>query len=311
LQAELEATNREVLALTLELEDRVEARTAELRTAQRDLQTSNSELVQLTLDLEERVAQRTAELQKARDELELRVRERTRDLEAANQELESFSYSVSHDLRAPLRAVTGFASMLSREYSAQLPAPAQRYLQVIDQNAVRMGCLIDDLLALARFNRQSMRKQSLQVSQLVNPIVEELRREQGDRHIEVRLGPLLDCQADPSLLRQVFVNLLSNAFKFTRSRDPAIIEIGSREEGPERIYFIRDNGIGFNMQYADKLFGVFQRFHGDEEFEGTGVGLSIVARIVQRHGGRVWAEGKPDEGATFYFTLPSDRERVA
>jgi len=303
LQAELEATNREVLALTVELEARVDARTAELSAAQEELQKSNSDLMQLTVQLEERVARRTAELQKARDELESRVRERTSQLEAANRELESFSYSVSHDLRAPLRAITGFAELLSQDHAAALPEDARRYVETIAQCASRMKCLIDDLLTFSRLSQQPIAKQSVNVTELVNRVVQELRRDQGERQIEVQIGPLPDCEADPSLLKQVLVNLLSNAFKFTRGRNPALIEIGCRQDGAEQIYFIRDNGIGFDMHYADKLFGVFQRLHSENEFEGTGVGLSIVQRIIQRHGGRIWAESKVNEGATFSFTI--------
>jgi light-regulated signal transduction histidine kinase (bacteriophytochrome) len=304
LQAELEATNREVLALTLELDQRVEERTAQLQTARDELQRANSELRRLNLELEGRVAQRTAELQKAHDELELRVQERTRELAVANKELEAFSYSVSHDLRGPLRAIDGFAGLLSSEYSAELPEEARRYIQIISESSIRMSRLIEDLLTFARFSRQPILKRPVQVSGLVNETLEELRRQQGDRPIEIRIGHLPDCEADPSLLKQVLMNLLSNAFKFSQGRNPAIVEIGSRVEGNEIIYFVRDNGAGFDMQYADKLFGVFQRLHRAEEFEGTGVGLSIVQRIIHRHGGRTWAEGAPNQGATFYFSLP-------
>ena len=305
LQAELEATNREVLALTVELEERVDQRTAQLRAAQAELKATNEELRRLASDLEERVAQRTAELQKARNELELRVEERTRDLRAANDELEAFSYSVSHDLRAPLRAITGFASLLAQEYSAEFPEGARRYLEIIQENAERMRALIEDLLSLAHVGRQPLQKQRLKLVPLVEEVVAELKREQGDRQIEVKIGALPDCEADLSLLRQVFVNLLSNAFKFTRTRDSAVVEVDVRQEGKEQVYFVRDNGVGFDMQYAERLFGVFQRLHREKEFEGTGVGLSIIARIIKRHGGRIWAEAKPNEGATFLFTLPS------
>ncbi len=303
LQAELEATNREVLALTVELESRVDERTAELRAAQQQLQKSNADLVQLTLQLEDRVTRRTGELQKTRDDLETRVQERTKELQAVNQELESFSYSVSHDLRAPLRAITGFTELLSQDYAAAMPDGARRYVEVIGQCAVRMKNLIDDLLAFARLSRQPMAKQLVKVSELVSEVVQELRRDQRQRQVQVRIGPLPDCEADPSLLKQVWINLLSNAFKFTRGRDPAIVEIGCRLDPAEPVYFVRDNGVGFEMQYADRLFGVFQRLHSETEFEGTGVGLSIVHRIVQRHGGRIWAESKVNEGATFYFTI--------
>jgi hypothetical protein len=167
-----------------------------------------------------------------------------------------------------------------------------------------MRSLIDDLLAFARFSRQGLDKEPIQISNLVKLVVDELQPERRERRIEVRLGPPHDCEADPSLLRQVFLNLLLNAFKFTRTRDPARIEIGSRQAGPEIIYFIQDNGVGFDMRRADKLFAIFHRLHNSKEFEGSGVGLSIVQRIVARHGGRVWAEGKVNQGATFSFSLP-------
>jgi len=231
------------------------------------------------------------------------VSERTRELEAANKELESFSYSVSHDLQSPLRAISGFAELLVQDCGNELPDMGRRYLKVIRESTLRMKCLIDDLLTFSRFSRQPISKQHVNVGELVNQTVEDLRRDLGTRPIEIKIGLLQDCEADRSLLQQLFVNLLSNAFKFTRTRNPATIEVGFREDPPDRIYYVRDNGVGFDVQHADKLFSVFHRLHNDSEFEGTGVGLSIVQRIVQRHGGRIWAEAKPDKGATFYFTI--------
>ncbi|MEI9895038.1 MAG: response regulator [Chthoniobacter sp.] len=251
-------------------------------------------------------------LRRENAELERRVRERTVELEAANgaleaanKELEAFSYSVSHDLRAPLRHIDGFAQLLSSGYADQLPPPAQRLLQNVCKAAERLGTLIDDLLNFSRLSRQPLVKQTVSLSNLVQLVLDELQAEREGRRVEIRLEELPDCLGDRSLLRQVFVNLLSNALKFTRKRDPAVIEIGCREEAGEPVYFVRDNGAGFDMQFAGKLFGVFQRLHGVDQFEGTGVGLSIVQRIIHRHGGRIWAEAELDKGATFRFTLPS------
>jgi two-component system, sensor histidine kinase and response regulator len=237
-------------------------------------------------------------------ELEKKVRERTAELEVANKDLEGFSYSVSHDLRAPLRAIDGFSNLLLKNFSANLPSDAQRLLSNVMASARDMRQLIDDLLDFSRLSRQPLTKQHVAVSNIVHQVLEELRPEQAGREIEVRASGIADCTGDPSLLKQVFVNLLSNAFKFTKKQDRAIIEIGSRQQNEETVYFVRDNGAGFDMQYAERLFGVFQRLHRKEEFEGTGVGLSIVQRIVQRHGGRIWAEAAVGKGATFYFTLP-------
>jgi len=235
-------------------------------------------------------------------ELEQRVRERTAELEAANKDLEAFSFSVSHDLRAPLRAINGFSEMLLEDHSSQMSAEAKHLLEVVSSSARRMGQLIEDLLRLSRLGRQPLAKLPVSVPALVREVLEELQR--GDRRVEVLTGDLPDCVGDPSLLRQVFVNLLTNAFKFTRQKEKAVVEIGCRRQEGERVYFVRDNGAGFDMKRAERLFGVFQRLHSDEQFEGSGVGLSIVQRIIQRHGGRVWAEAEVDKGATFYFTLP-------
>jgi PAS domain S-box-containing protein len=239
--------------------------------------------------------------------LEQRVAARTDALQAANRELEAFSYSVSHDLRAPLRAVDGFSRIVLDEYGAELPPEAQRYLHLVRNGAQRMGLLIDDLLMLSRIGRQPLRTQRVTPAVLVSEVVEELRGEFGSRAIELTIGDLPACQADPALLKQVLVNLLSNAFKYSRGRSPARIEIGaaeSAENSVEQTYFVKDNGIGFDMAYADKLFGVFQRLHRAEDFEGTGVGLAIVQRIIHRLGGRIWAEASVNQGATFWFTLP-------
>jgi PAS domain S-box-containing protein len=250
------------------------------------------------------------EIRTLNTDLEERVRERTAQLEAANKELEAFSYSVSHDLRAPLRAIDGFSRIVLEEYGPQLSEDVQRYLQDIRANTSRMGRLVDDLLAFARLGRQPVKKQTVTSAELVRRCLEDLRPEQDGRRVEFRLGDLPACQADPTLLKQVWINLLSNALKYTARRDPAVIEIGCHEVpdgsgGPA--YYVKDNGVGFDMRYAHKLFGVFQRLHRSEDYEGTGVGLAIVQRIIHRHGGTVWAEAQPDQGATFSFTLePED-----
>jgi light-regulated signal transduction histidine kinase (bacteriophytochrome) len=236
-------------------------------------------------------------------ELEQRVRERTSELEAANKELDAFSYSVSHDLRAPLRAVHGFASILIQDFSAQMPGEAQQLLNHVTTNARRMEQLIEDLLRFSHLGRRPLSKRPVNMSALIHDVLQDLRKQHGDRPVDVRVGDLPDAVGDPALLKQVFVNLLSNAFKFTRQKEQPVVEVGSDWQTGEQVYFVRDNGAGFDMHYAEKLFGVFQRFHRADEFEGTGVGLSIVQRIVQRHGGRIWAKAAVDQGATFFFTL--------
>jgi signal transduction histidine kinase len=236
-------------------------------------------------------------------ELQKQVRARTDELEAANKELEAFSYSVSHDLRAPLRAIDAFSNVLLSKYSDDLPDDAQHLLGNVIGGAGQMSRLIEDLLRFSHLGRQPLSRRSVNIVALVREILDELDTEKKGRQIEIRVGDLPECEGDPALLRQVFVNLLSNAFKFTRHREKTIVEISSRPDGAELIYFVRDNGAGFEMQYAQKLFGVFQRMHRADEFEGTGVGLSIVQRIIQRHGGRIWAESEVNKGATFYFTL--------
>jgi light-regulated signal transduction histidine kinase (bacteriophytochrome) len=232
-----------------------------------------------------------------------------RELEAANKELEAFSYSVSHDLRAPLRAIDGFSQILLEEHSAALPAEAQEYLRDVRANTQCMGQLVDDLLALARLGRLPLNMQRTEPAAIVHRCLDELPKERNGRRVEIVVGDLPACSADSVLLKQVWMNLLSNAVKYTSRREAARIEVGG---GPEdstgnSLYFVKDNGVGFDMRYAHKLFGVFQRLHLADEYEGTGVGLAIVQRIIHRHGGRVWAEAQPDQGATFFFTLPNDR----
>lgn len=257
-----------------------------IRVLQQELAETNREVVALTLELEKRVEQRTAEL------------------EAANKELEAFSYSISHDLRAPLRQIDGFSQLLLKGYMDLLPDRGQDFLRRVSERARFMGQLIDDLLSFSRMSRQHLNKRPVKLDLIVREVLEELSREREGRNVEIDLKPLPDCLGDASLLRQVYVNLLSNAFKFTRQKEKAVIEIGCLAVDPELVCYVRDNGAGFDMRYAQKLFGVFQRLHSPSEFEGTGVGLSIVRRIITRHGGRIWAEAEPDNGAAFYFTLP-------
>lgn len=254
-------------------------------------------------DITERI-KAEKEVRRLNDELEHRVRDRTLQLEAANKELEAFTYSVSHDLRAPLRAVNGYARILSQDYASTLDVSGQQVLDIIRSEALRMGQLIDDLLQFSRLGRQTLRIRHTPMTALALEVFTELRGLTPDRTVDFQLASLPDAAADPALIRQVWMNLLDNALKYTQRRDRAEITVSGSIQNHEAVYSVKDNGAGFDMKYADKLFGVFQRLHQMEEFEGNGVGLALVRRLVQRHGGRTWAEAEPDRGATFYFTLP-------
>jgi PAS domain S-box-containing protein len=268
---------------------------SERRRAEQAIHQLNSELRTLNQELEQRVAERTAALEAGNHELR-----------AANAELESFSYSVSHDLRAPLRAITGFARILQEEHGHELPPAARDHFRRIQDGARQMGQLVDDLLAFSRLQRQAMAPQPVDLGELVRRAWSELAGRHGDRKVELLAGDLPVVEGDPSLLRQVLLNLLDNALKYTRQREVALVEVGwGRDDDGREGLFVRDNGVGFDMRYADKLFKVFERLHRAEDYEGTGIGLALVERIVARHGGQVWARGEPGRGATFWLSLPT------
>jgi len=247
---------------------------------------------------------------KLNTELEQRVTERTAELQTTNKELETFSYSISHDLRAPLRSISGFAGMLTEDYAPRLDEEGRRLLGTICGEAKRMSQMIDDLMAFSRLGRQSMQSAETDMTSLAQTAFHQCAAQASGRNIQFKLQPLPPAQGDPHLLSHVWSNLISNAIKYTRLKPAAEIEITGRAEGGEIVYCVKDNGAGFDMKYVQKLFGVFQRLHADTAFEGTGIGLALVQHIVQRHGGRVWAEGEVNKGATFYFTLPTRGQQV-
>ena len=262
--------------------------------------------------LTQKVTQRKREqeeLRRINETLEQRVLARTAELDATNKELEAFSYSVAHDLRAPLRHMDGFIRLLKKHAWSSLDDRNQRYLGIISDSARQMGLLIDDLLAFSRVGRAELQLRPVSLQQLVQEAMQELREETQERSIDWKIGQLPEVMGDRSMMRLVIVNLLANAVKFTGKRERAEIEIGaSSNEADGIVVFVRDNGVGFDMEYADKLFGVFQRLHPAEEYEGTGIGLANVQRIIHRHKGRTWARSEVDQGATFYFSLPKATE---
>jgi light-regulated signal transduction histidine kinase (bacteriophytochrome) len=267
-----------------------------LRRSHAELEAQKAQLVAAYAEVEARVQQRTAELS-----------QRTAALETANHDLENFSYSVSHDLRAPLRAIDGFIAMLLDEHAEQLDAEGRRMFGVVSDNARKMGHLIDDILAFSRAGRLELDPIPVDMQVMVKEVWAGLLESVPDRTIELKLDDLPASRCDPRALRQVWQNLLANAIKFTRDRNPAIIHVAATDEGEFIRYTVADNGVGFNADYAGKLFVLFQRLHGMDEFEGTGVGLAIVKRLIQKHGGQILASGILDQGATFSFTLPKQQ----
>jgi signal transduction histidine kinase len=261
-----------------------------LEESHRSLEHAENELQQLNADLEQRVARRTAELQ------------------AANKEMETFSYSVSHDLRAPVRAIVGFSQILREDHGDALDDEGKRKLAIIQDEARRMGQLIDDLLAFSRLGRQAIEPVQLDMTEMARRMFERLNTQDGSSRAELRLDALPGVVADRALIDQVWANLLANAIKYSAKREHPLVEVGAISDDVEHIYYVRDNGAGFDPRYKAKLFGVFQRLHNASEFTGTGVGLALVQRIVLRHHGRVWADGKPDQGASFYFALPKENQ---
>jgi signal transduction histidine kinase len=271
------------------------------------IRAGRQQILNLLISTYENAALKNRELLSAQDQLKIlneRLEEKSRELVEANKDLEGFAYSVSHDLRTPLRAIDGFSHQVLKRYEDKLDDEGKRYLNLVRDNTQKMSQLIDDILAFSRMGRLGMSMAEINMEGLAREVFEELLRTANGRDLTVEIKPLPPAHGDHAILRQVWVNLLGNAIKFTRRNPAAAIQIGSYAEGKEIVYFVKDNGAGFDMQYAGKLFGVFQRLHSVEEFEGTGIGLAIVKRIITRHGGRVWAEGKVNKGATIYFALP-------
>jgi signal transduction histidine kinase len=286
-----------------------EKRAAELTIANTELAFQNEEkgkrATELTI-VNEELRKAKFQIAELNAQLEQKISERTAQLEASNKELESFSYSVSHDLRAPLRAINGFTQVLVEDYAEQLDIEAQDILTLIIANSQKMGELIDNLLEFSRLGKQNLHMASIvDIKGIVDTVVEELQAAEPNKKVKLIVNHLENIKGDRNMLKQVFVNLLSNAFKYTGKKEEALIEIGSYQEGNYCHYYVKDNGVGFDMLYYDKLFGVFQRLHSSNEFEGTGVGLAIIHKIITKHGGSVWAEAKVNEGATFHISLPN------
>lgn len=299
----MESTGRAMLNL---LEDS-SSETARLEAAQHAVLNILEDFDEARANIQ-MVNQQLAKEVEERKRAERQIQRVNAELVVANKELEAFTYSVAHDLRAPLRHIDGFCRILLEEYASTFADESRPHLQRIAQSSQRMGQLVDDLLKLARVGRQGLSWHLTGLNALVQEVVAELRSECEGRQIDWHIGELPSVACDPGLMKQVFANLLSNAVKFTRPRECAVIEIGTLAHSSELVLYVRDNGVGFDMKYADKLFAVFQRLHRQEEFEGTGVGLATAHRIVRRHGGRIWAEAEVGKGATFYFTLGDPRK---
>lgn len=282
---ELKELQEELKAMNELLEKRVEERTAALTAEIEERRKAEAEIGRLNVELEKRVIQRTAQL------------------EEANRDMESFSYSVSHDLKAPLRAIDGFSNRLWKIYGDKLDGEFARLIGIVRENATKMSRLIDDILAFSRVGRSQVVMARLDMKSLVGSIIEEYAAAAQSRTVRFEIGELPPAMGDEAAVRQVFMNLLANAIKFTKSRDVAVIEMSGEEKGADVVYHVKDNGVGFDDRFTDQLFGIFQRLHGADEFEGTGIGLAIVKRFINKLGGRVWAKGRINEGATFYFTL--------
>ncbi len=302
--AELIIANKE---LAFQNEEK-EKRAAELFIANKELAFQNEEKEKRAAELiivNKELTKAEDDIRKLNTGLELRVIQRTSQLETANKELESFSYSVSHDLRAPIRAINGYSQILEEDYYEKLDADGIKVLHSIMYNSKKMGSLIDDLLAFSKLGRKHVTLSEINMNELVNLIIEDQVPEESENKPEFNETLLPRAMGDPSLIKQVWINLISNAIKYSKNKPKTLIETGAYEKDGQIVYFIKDNGAGFDMQYYDKLFGVFQRLHSQDEFEGTGIGLAIVQKIVTRHNGTVWAESKPDEGTCFYFSLPA------
>jgi len=295
--------DRDLVGVIMTGQGTIETAVDAMKTGALDFILKPFQISEVLLVLSRALATRRLRLENS--DLQQRIQQHADEVQRVNQELEAFTHSVSHDLRAPLRAIGGFSKILLKDFAPQLPEEARRLLDVVVSSAAQLTQMIDGLLNFCRLGRQSLSMQPIDLSIVAKQALENLRHDQNNRRLEVKIAGLPRCLGDPGLLNQVFANLLSNAFKFTAHTENPLIEIGCLPGNTEHAYFVRDNGIGFDMQYAERLFGVFVRLHPEEEFEGHGLGLSIVQRIIQRHGGRIWAQAQVNKGATFFFTLPS------